>query len=168
MAETAASVLMPQRSGGAYRPLFSALSLGSSGSLAVAAALTWGEAAVKRGGPTRVPPPFPVVPRTTWHGSGTTSSLRTLGMVVNEVCWACHAAIKRCRWSAAVTVVAVLRCCRATLGSRLVLGRHHGRPARHPPKSCDVLTTMQLGSMSVASVTMVCHGTKCEAASAAR
>ncbi len=48
-----------------------ALSLGSSCSLAVVAAVTCGEATVRGDGMARCSPPFPVVPRTTWHGSGT-------------------------------------------------------------------------------------------------
>ncbi len=55
-------------------------------------------------------PPFPVVPRTTWHGSGTTTSSRALGA---EVAIAVQLAIEECWRTATVVVVAVLRCCTA-------------------------------------------------------
>ena len=62
---------MPHRSGGAYRPLFSALSLGNLGHLRAAVGLTCGRADSNfEWRPTRSPV-SPVASRRIWHATGT-------------------------------------------------------------------------------------------------
>lgn len=65
--------------GARIRPAQQDISMGSSGDLGLAASLTWGGDVSASGGGSVDSPVFPVVSRTIWHASGTTSSSRTLG-----------------------------------------------------------------------------------------
>lgn len=89
---TGAPAPQPGRSG---RPVGN-ISLGSSGYLWAVAGLTWGGAATGAYQPATWSPPFPVVPRTIWHGSGTTSSSRTLGWAAIKEAWAGQSVVDDC------------------------------------------------------------------------
>jgi hypothetical protein len=68
--------------------------------------LTWGKVLWERcvcGGTGSLP--FPVVLRTIWHGSGVTSSSRTLGRRGYEVRWAGQSAVGGSCWSPTVVVL---------------------------------------------------------------
>lgn len=70
--------------------------LGKLGYLWAVAGLTWGGAATRAYQPATWSPPFPVVPRTIWHGFGTTSSSRTLGWAAIKEAWAGQSVVDDC------------------------------------------------------------------------